>query len=151
MKSDARDYFLTKSQFSELNDSTLQNSFADPNVVVPISRVPRNATNVAQTSLRADVQQVSANVEYLEDSRISIDYFRMKNSVYFSMIAKDDPAITQNQKKQSVSSMYSSINIRNSQAQAIKDEKVKFFNISNLNGDNPMLSSFIVLLKITAA
>lgn len=40
-------------------------------------------------------------VEYLEDSKISVDYFRMKGSVFFSAVAKDDlPAKTVIEKSQ---------------------------------------------------
>ena len=75
---------------------------AGTNIQSPV----RNGENAANaTNPSPAVAQPAApkepEVEYLEDSKISVDYFRMKGSVFFSAVAKDDvPAKTVIEKSQ---------------------------------------------------
>lgn len=71
-------------------------------------------------------------VEYLEDSKVSVEYFRMKGSVYFSAIDKED---ANSQKKEQT---------KNSGPKKPADESVRFFNISSANQDEFILSSIVV-------
>lgn len=73
------------------------------------------------------------DVEYLEDSKISVDYFRMKGSVYFSVIAKGE--------KEEQPPKAPSLEKHNSRE---RDENVKFFNISSADGEQMILNSLVV-------
>lgn len=68
-------------------------------------------------------------VEYLEDSKVSVEYFRMKGSVFFSAIDKDDSDQLKKETKL---------------PKKTGEENVKFFNISAANQDEFILSSIMV-------
>lgn len=74
-------------------------------------------------------------VEYLEDSSMSVEYFKMKNSVFFSMIEKEEKATTPKLKdgESKVSSEKNG-----------PEEKLKLFNISAVNQDEFILNSVSV-------
>ena len=74
-------------------------------------------------------------VEYLEDSKISVEYFKMKGSVFFSAIEKDELEL-----KREIVNKELKAGIAKKQI----DESVRFFNISAANQDEFILSSFIV-------
>lgn len=74
-------------------------------------------------------------VDYLEDSKLSIDYFKMKNSVYFSIIEKNN----KNSHHLNVSPKAANDKIGN-------EDKVKMFNMSAINQDEFILSSICVWL-----
>lgn len=76
-------------------------------------------------------------VEYLEDSKISVEYFKMKGSVFFSAVEKDDS----DSLKKEVLSRDSKGNKKQT------DESVRFFNISAANQDEFILSSIIVIIN----
>lgn len=73
-------------------------------------------------------------VEYLEDSKISVEYFKMKGSVFFSAIEKEELEL-----KKELASKEN----KNGNAKKV-EESVRFFNISAVNQDDFILSSFIV-------
>lgn len=54
----------------------------------PLNEVQSQAANNNSSSNPAAPKE--PEVEYLEDSKLSVDYFRMKGSVFFSAVAKDD-------------------------------------------------------------
>jgi hypothetical protein len=73
-------------------------------------------------------------VEYLEDSSLSIEYFKIKNSVYFSKIDKKASKL-----------LTSSIMMNDVKA---GEDKIKQSNMSAANQDEFILSSVYVLLYL---
>ena len=68
-------------------------------------------------------------------SKLSIDYFRMKNSVYFSIIEKNNK-----------NSHHSSVSPKMANDKIGNDDKVKMFNVSAINQDEFILNSICVWL-----
>lgn len=89
-----------------------------------------------QQNNRAAASQI---VEYLEDSKISVEYFRMKGSVYFSAIEKDDPlhAKLEGNNPKEIKEPKS--------AKKPQEDHIRFFNISSNNQDEFILSSIMVV------
>ena len=75
-------------------------------------------------------------VEYLEDSKISVEYFKMKNSVFFSMIEKEDKNGTLKLKSDGSKVI--------SEKESNLESKVKFFNVSAVSQDEFVLNSVCV-------
>lgn len=75
-------------------------------------------------------------VEYLEDSKISVEYFKMKNSVFFSMIEKEDKNGTLTLKPDGSKVI--------SEKESNLESKVKFFNVSAVSQDEFVLNSVCV-------
>ena len=87
---------------------------------------------VADNAQPAEVRQRPV-VEFLQDSKISVEYFKMKGSVFFSAIEKED----MDEIKKEALKKYPN-NKRNS------DESLRLFNLSAVNQDEFILDSVCV-------
>ena len=109
--------------------NTLSGSYIDSPGQSRVHRTnsPNNANGHRQAQREPDV-------EYLEDSRLSVDFFRMKGSVFFSAVYKEDLE------------QEASMGEKNSEKQPSgKEDQAKFFNISSSpQGDQCMLNSIMV-------
>ena len=106
-----------------------------PNIS-PLLVEPEGALRLRQPNAQPGRQSLvrEPDVEYLEDSKISVDYFRMKGSVYFSVIAKGD----KDEQPRAPTPMLEKHGSRE------REEQVKFFNLSSVDGDQVVLSSLVV-------
>jgi len=95
-----------------------------------LTRIEEARVQAREARRRDQPAPPSPVVEYLEDSRMSVEYFKMKNSVYFSMIEKDE---------KTTQKLNANSRIMNDKVPG--EEKVKLFNLSAVNQDEFILSS----------
>lgn len=87
--------------------------------------------------LQQQSQPLQPIVEYFEDSSLSVEYFKIKNSVYFSKVDKKE--------KNASKLLTSSIMMNDMKAD---DDKVKQSNIADVNQDEFILNSVYVWLYL---
>lgn len=110
-------------------------SRVSPNVS-PLLQQPEEASRQRPGNGQPSSQSLvrEPDVEYLEDSKISVDYFRMKGSVYFSVIAKGE--------KDELPRVPTPMLEKHASRE--REEQVKFFNLSSVDGEQVVLSSLVV-------
>lgn len=118
-------------------DDILREERIDQHLRETLVQLPRIAVNAGNASVAANTKQPI--VEYLEDSKVSVEFFKMKGSVFFSAIGKEDlDPIKKDLKDQKDQKE------RNEVRKKPTDESIRFFNISAANQDEFMLSAIAV-------